>query len=219
VIVVVGSGTDVGKTFVTCCLLRQLTKRGIKIAVRKPVITGGGESTGDTGMLLRAAGQIVDDASIAATSPLRFAAPLAPDEAARAEGKTLLLRTVVDALHFDDSTVGAVQVVETAGGVMSPVAEDGLVIDAVVEWKKRGRLDVLLVVGDGVGSITHGLSAAAVLVQSGCAPQAVVVNRPQRCDAVPFAYRRFLPAGTPVFTCGSDLDQPGALLSVLLPSS
>ena len=75
---------------------------------------------------------------------------------------------------------------------MSPVAEDGLVVDVAAAL----ALPCVLVVGAYLGGISHGLSAHAVLRQRGLKVVAVVVNRAdgravEDADVEPF--RRFLP--------------------------
>jgi dethiobiotin synthetase len=190
----VGSHTDVGKTFVACALVRGLVARGVDVVPRKPVLSGVDDddaalATSDAGLLLGAAGRPVDRAGIDAVAPLRFRRPLAPDAAARAEGHTLQIRDVVAAAT---TTSGSFVVVETAGGVMSPVADDGLVVDVAVAL----ALPCVLVVGAYLGGISHGLSAVAVLRQRGLDVAAVVVNRADGqpvvdSDVEPF--RRFLP--------------------------
>lgn len=196
-IVVVGSHTDVGKTFVACALVRALVARGVGVVPRKPVLSGVADddaalATSDAGLLLQAAGRPVDRAGICAVAPLRFARPVAPDAAARAEGRTLRLAHVVAAASAaTDSFV----VVETAGGVMSPVADDGLVVDVAAAL----GLPCVLVVGAYLGGISHGLSAHAVLAARGLLVAAVVVNRSDglevtAADVEPFG--RFLPGMT-----------------------
>lgn len=210
-LVVVGSHTDVGKTFVACALLRGLVDRGVDVVPRKPVLSGVGDddaglAASDAGRLLHAAGRGIDRAAIDTVAPLRFRRPLAPDAAARAEGRTVHLRDVIAAATVPGD--GFV-VVETAGGVMSPVAEDGLVVDLVAAL----GMPCVLVVGAYLGGISHGLSARAVLRQRGLEVVAVVVNRADGqpvvdSDVEPF--RRFLPGE--VVTSTGTTDWAGVVL-------
>ncbi|MFZ9887919.1 MAG: dethiobiotin synthase [Myxococcota bacterium] len=193
-IVVIGSHTDIGKTVVACTLVRALRAAGIPVVPRKPVLSGVSDDGDalrhtDTARLLDAAG--LPFSRFAEVTPLVFRAPRAPDAAARAEGRSLLLDDVVQACHLpaDPSTF---VVLETAGGIMSPVAEDGLVVDLCV---KIG-LPVLLVVGTYLGGISHGLSAHVVAKNAGLDVRGVIVSRASGDgDVEPF--RRFLP-GVPI---------------------
>jgi dethiobiotin synthetase len=196
-VVVVGSHTDVGKTFVSCALVRALVGSGVVVAPRKPVLTGVSDddealADSDAGRLLAAAGRRVDRAGLDEVAPFRFALPQAPDAAARAEGRRLQL---VDVVAAAAAPADACVLVETAGGVMSPAADDGLVVDVAAAL----GLPCVLVVGAYLGGISHGLTAHAVLLQRGLSVVAVVVNRADggcvtEADIEPFA--RFLPGQT-----------------------
>ena len=84
---VTATGTDVGKTFVACALLRELNRRRISIEPFKPVLSGFTDpESSDAGRLLRAAGRSLMD--LAKVSPLRFRAALAPPSAARGPVRT-----------------------------------------------------------------------------------------------------------------------------------
>src|ERR1700730_5142690 len=101
VMFITGSGTDIGKTYVTVLLMRQVRASGRPVRALKPVATGMVPSSdpafakSDTARLLRAQALSIDEAAVAACTPWRFAAPLSPDMAAAAEGKTLDLGAVV----------------------------------------------------------------------------------------------------------------------------
>jgi dethiobiotin synthetase len=205
-LIVVGSHTDVGKTFVACALVRGLVARGVDVAPRKPVLSGIKDdddealAASDAGLLLTAAGRTVDRRGVDEVAPLRFRRPVAPDAAARAEGRTLRLHDVIAAAAAPPEQV---VLIETAGGVMSPVADDGLVIDVAVAI----GLPCILVVGAYLGGISHGLSAHAVLRQRGLEVVAVVVNRADGAgviDADVEPFRRFLPDTTVTTTSAAD---------------
>jgi dethiobiotin synthetase len=196
VVVVVGSGTDVGKTFVTCRLLADLRRAGRRVAPRKPVVSGFvDDDDSDPARLIDAAG--LPRAVLPRVSPWRFPAPIAPDAAAAAVGVTLSLDDIVAAAHDDDHDDGgaddeAVTVVETAGGVMSPLTPATTQLDLVRRLVARApaaTVAVLVVDGRYLGCISHGLTAAAVLRTVVAPAQIVVVVN--RGDGEPFV--RFLP--------------------------
>ena len=75
---IAGAGTDIGKTYVTALLARQLRDAGRPVLALKPVASGvpaigapGFEDT-DTAMLLAAQGLPVNEAEVEACSPWRF---------------------------------------------------------------------------------------------------------------------------------------------------
>ncbi len=85
---VTATGTEVGKTYVTCGLIAALRRRGKNIAALKPVISGFDPAdayTSDTGLILQALGKPVNEHSVAEVSPWRYRAALSPDMAAARE--------------------------------------------------------------------------------------------------------------------------------------
>ena len=90
---ITGTDTGVGKTFVARGLAGAPRQRGAHVGVMKPVETGCGPSNqrspSDAAALATAAGSSLDLAYIC---PYQLEAPLAPDVAARLEGKSSLGR-------------------------------------------------------------------------------------------------------------------------------
>jgi len=213
-LIVTGSHTDVGKTFVACRIVERWVEDGLTVDVRKPVMSGfdpGRADESDAGRLLRAAGLFPEDPEelfrlLDEVCPWRFAAPLAPDAAARAEGITLSLDEIA-AFTNKPSNADAV-LVETAGGVMSPLTHDSTALDLIA----RVRAPTILVVGAYLGGISHGLTAHMALTQRGVDVAAVVVNRATADDAEPF--RRFLPAAR-VLVMGEGVDEDDEAVKLL----
>lgn len=173
-IFVTGSGTDVGKTFITAALIRHLRERGRAVDAIKPVISGFDSAqpqASDTGRLLAALGRPVTPVEIHRVSPWRFAAPLAPDQAARLEGRALDFSALVDFCQeaMDRSDL---LFIEGVGGVMVPLDRSRTVLD----WMTALRVPVLVVVGSYLGTISHTLTALHVLAQRNLDIAAVVVS-------------------------------------------
>src|SRR5262249_5250777 len=82
-LLVTGTDTGVGKTFVACALAHALRARGRTVSVMKPVETGVTEAPDDALRLREAA---ADPAPFDEICPYRFRAPVAPSVAARLEG-------------------------------------------------------------------------------------------------------------------------------------
>jgi len=193
---IAATGTDIGKTFVARGLIRALRAGGREVAAIKPVVSGyePSEAAGsDSGLLLAALGRPVTPEAIAEISPWRFAAPLAPDMAAAREGRSLEVRELI---KFCQSVLAAnrdVLLVETAGGVMSPVSSEYLVLD----WMVALGLPAVLVAGSYLGTISHTLSAIDVLARRGLAIASVVISAtpgsPVRLEETRDAIARFAP--------------------------
>ena len=182
-IAVAGSGTDVGKTFFACRLIEDLRENGLTVTPRKPVVSGVNDDdvgSSDTDRLIAAAGLGIDARD--AVSPWRFVDPVAPNEAARRVGVVLDFGAIVAACAIDDDDHAAV-IVETAGGVMSPLTDTTTqlnLLDALLA-------PVFLVVdGRYLGWISHTLTALFVLRSTGVEVLAVIVNRGPLADVARF---------------------------------
>jgi dethiobiotin synthetase len=148
IVAVAGTGTDVGKTFVAAGVLRTLHERGCEIAARKPVQSfSPGDPSTDADELARATGA---DATAVCPRHRWLPVPLAPPMAAEALG---LPPFTVDDLAAEvtaDLPDRARVIMETAGGVRSPIAADGDCVDLI------GALTpalVVLVADAGLGTI------------------------------------------------------------------
>lgn len=183
-VVVLGTGTEVGKTWVTCRLLEQLRAAGVPVAARKPAQSfdpGLAEPT-DAELLAEASGERAD----LVCPPHRwYPAALAPPMAAdRLHLPPVHLHDLVAELSWPAGT--AIGVIETAGGVCSPIAHDGDGVALV----QRVDADLCLLVADaGLGTIHAVRSSAAALV-----PRAVtvVLNRFDEADELHHANRAWL---------------------------
>lgn len=179
-IAVTAVGTEVGKTFVACGLIRALRAQGRAVDAFKPVLSGFGLAEGsDAGLLLAALGRPLSD--LDRMSPLRFAAPLAPPSAARAEGVHLSLDGLARLCRGRMGQASeTLLVIEGAGGVMSPIAEDATNLDLFAEL----GLAVVLVTGSYLGAVSHTLTALAALRERSVAVLAIVVSESEG-DAPP----------------------------------
>ncbi|WP_333587104.1 dethiobiotin synthase [Phenylobacterium sp.] len=183
---VAGAHTDVGKTYVACALLSAARAKGLSVAAFKPVVSGISADdweASDPGRLIAAMGEPLDAARLEAVSPLRFAAALSPPMAARREGVRLELSGIVAACRAVIVAARAdLLLVEGAGGVMSPLAEDGLNLDLM----QALGLPVLLVGGSYLGAMSHNLTALSVVRAAGLKVQALAVSQDASADAPDF---------------------------------
>ena len=149
-VLVVGTGTDVGKTWVSARLLSTLREAGVTVAARKPAqsFDPGDDPAGfDSAILGAAAGE----ASESVCRPSRwYEVAMAPPMAADALGRdSFTVAELVEEVSWPTSQVD-VGLVETAGGVRSPQAHDG---DAVTLLGALAPDIVLLVADAGLGTI------------------------------------------------------------------
>ncbi len=157
-VVVVGTGTEVGKTWVACRVLEALRAAGVRVAARKPVQSyDPGDATTDAGELAAATGEDVH----AVCPPHRwYEVAMAPPMAADALGRPpFTLSDLVDEVTWPEGV--GVGVVESAGGLRSPMASDdadGVALAAAL------MPDVVVMVADaGLGTINSIRTAMAAL--------------------------------------------------------
>jgi len=170
-IFITGSGTEVGKTFVTCALIKQLETTGHRVNALKPVVTGfdAGEQS-DTGRLLGALGLDPNEEAVARISPWRFKEPLSPDMAADREGRSIPFDELVAFCTADRGS--DITLIEGIGGVMVPLDTEHCVLD----WIDAVHSPALLVVGSYLGTLSHTLTAAGMLQARGIELAGIVVS-------------------------------------------
>lgn len=155
---IVGTDTGVGKTFVGCQLLQWLRAEGYRPGVYKPAESGFDDQKpegSDAWRLWEAAGRPLHWKDVC---PQRFSAPLAPDQSACLEGRTLDSQLLRDGLSVWESYSPWV-LVEGAGGILSPVSEEELVLDLARDF----GYPLVLVVDDSIGAINRALQAVDVI--------------------------------------------------------
>lgn len=171
---VTATGTEIGKTFVTCGLLAAGRRAGVPMDGLKPLLTGYDPQTmaeGDAGLILAALGEVADEAAVERVSPLRFTAPLSPNMAAAREGRAVDFDAVVD-LCRARVTPDRLVLVEGIGGVMVPLDTRHTVLDVIAALD----LPVILVSGTSLGALSYALTAIEVLRQRHRAPHLIVLN-------------------------------------------
>ena len=168
---ITATGTDIGKTHVACALIRALRAQGRPVDAFKPVLSGYDVFEGsDAARLLAALGKTEADLDL--MSPLRFAAPLAPPSAARAEGARLDLADLVARCRKRAASTEGLLLIEGAGGVMSPIAENATNLELICEL----HAPAIVVTGSYLGAVSHTLTALETLWSRGVAICAVAIS-------------------------------------------
>lgn len=148
-VLVTGTGTEVGKTWVACRLAVALRDRDLVVAARKPVLSYDEDddpSGTDAVMLARATDETPEDVC----PPHRwYPVAMAPPMAAAALGRpAFTIDDLVAELVWPAGV--AVGLVETAGGVLSPLAEDGDTVELAAALDPER---IVLVADAGLGTI------------------------------------------------------------------
>jgi dethiobiotin synthetase len=153
-ILVAGTDTGVGKTFVSCALLRAARRLGHPLLPFKPSESGcpGGRPR-DATALRTAAGR--RDLPLDQICPFPFRPPVAPAAAARLAGRTLTLHQIVRAGRRLSRS--APLLLEGAGGLLSPYSSTLTVADLALAFE----LPLLLIARNALGTINHTALALA----------------------------------------------------------
>lgn len=170
VVVVVGTATEIGKTWVTAATARHLRDGGTTVAARKPAQSFDPDDSEplDAEVLAAATGEIPDAVCPASMSyPVPMAPPMAADVLGRPRPSVddLLAAVVWPASSTD------IGFVESVGGLRSPVASDG---DSRTLVHRITPEVVVLVADAGLGTINDVRSAVDALAPF---PAIVMLNR------------------------------------------
>ncbi len=168
---VTGTDTGVGKTLVSCALLRLFARHGIAAVGMKPVAAGldADGHNEDVDALRTASAQAVAPGLI---NPYAFAPAIAPHLAALEAGREIRFEPILAAFEALRHQAAAV-VVEGVGGFRVPLGPDG---DSA-ELARQLGLPVVLVVGLRLGCLNHALLTVEAIAARGLPLAGWVANR------------------------------------------
>jgi len=166
-IVVVGAGTNVGKTHVACALASALVRRGEPVTAKKPIESGYEAEGSDAARLAAAAGHPLIAPRYA------LAEPVSPHRAARHEGLSL---EKVELVRFCASATDTL--VETAGGLLSPLSPSLTNLDLTVALAPTR---VVLVAANRLGAL-HDVRACQLALAARALTAFVVLSAPPVAD-------------------------------------
>ncbi|MCC8021585.1 MAG: dethiobiotin synthase [Akkermansia sp.] len=162
---ITGTDTEIGKTYVTELLLRDLHKRGIAAAGYKPIACGDRQDA----RRLRAA--CAPSLSLDEINPLYLRTPTAPCVAAAIERQSIDLSMLAAGYEYLAARHEQV-LVEGAGGWEVPLCPGKTVADLA----RMLDLPVLLVVGNRLGAVNHALLTVKSIASSGLACRGIILN-------------------------------------------
>jgi dethiobiotin synthetase len=203
-LVICGSGTEVGKTYVACSILRGWAgeRRGLK-----PVESGVSGVAADAAALAEAAGH-------ALVRPLHaLRDPVSPHLAARRQGVRIGLSEIATWVREQEG--GLPCVVETAGGLLSPLNEEERNVDLLVRLEPRR---VVLVAANRLGVLHDVEGCLRALDAVGMRDRTHVVVSGWAADAScesNVGELERLSRGVPVHACGAGAEAPPGLLELV----
>ncbi len=192
---VTGTDTGVGKTVATAALAVHHRAAGLRVAVVKPVQTGlrpGDTEAGDAAVAARLSG--CDDVY----ELVRLPEPLAPDTAARREGRAL--PTVIELAELVAERTGGADVVlvEGAGGVRVRLDTcGGTLLDLARALQWHGDVRVVVVARAALGTLNHTELTVDAVRDAGLDVEGLVIGSwPRTPDLAERCNREELPRVT-----------------------
>ncbi len=169
-LVVVGTGTEIGKT-ITCALLLSRYAGTSKLTYWKPIATGSSEER-DTQVIERLCGPEVDILQ----ELYLFEPPVSPHLAARLAGRRIDPERVLKALEtYQQENDGRTLIIEGIGGLLVPLTSNGYLLADLLD---EMALPCLLVGSSTLGTINHTLLTIEALRSRELVLVGVVLNGP-----------------------------------------
>ncbi len=177
-IFITGTGTDVGKTYVTGLIVKKLKESGMNAAYYKAAMSGN-ERT-EEGMLLPGDAQYVKtvsgiEQSLACMCPYVYEAAVSPHLASRIEGNPVMLQEVMKGFEevcrqYDYVTM------EGSGGILCPICFDEreLWLEDVI---RELGLSSLIVADAGLGTINSVVLTVEYMRAKGLPVKGIIFNR------------------------------------------
>ena len=165
---ITGTSTEVGKTYVTCLLVKAFREAGVKAAGYKPVACGSRE---DAEALV---GACEGELSLEEINPLVYRVPAAPMAAAMIENRPLDWDVMVEGAK-DLAERYPMVLAEGVGGWLVPCTKDKTMADFAVTlgWP------VLVVVDNRLGALNHTLLTLEAIRSRGLECAGLFLNQPE----------------------------------------
>lgn len=174
---VTGTDTDVGKTYVSSEIIRQLRDQRCSVGAYKPVCSGavisntGKSSWSDLEELYSATGEEFPHELVC---PQRFNAAVAPPRAAVLEDRVVDESLLFDGLHDWKSRVDYL-LIEGAGGLLSPVSDQ----HTNASLARQFGFPILIIARAGLGTINHSLLTIEAAQSRGLRIAGIILNETQ----------------------------------------
>lgn len=155
-IFITGTDTGIGKTFVSCLLLKELNSLGLKTFAIKPIATGcqqisNGMLQNDDALDLQTYSSIKQPYPI--VNPIALKEPVAPHLAAEKMDivltKSIVKKSILASIQQD----AEINIIEGIGGWLVPLNNHELLADVICEL----NIPIILVVGIKLGCLNHAL--------------------------------------------------------------
>ncbi len=177
-----GIDTNIGKSYATAFLIKELRKKGLKVTSQKMIQTGNKEYSEDIALhraLLDEKLREEDWNRI--TAPIILSYPASPHLAAKLDKTSIELEKLNEATnHLLNEYAYDLVLLEGAGGLMVPIREDYLTIDFIQEE----GYPIALVTSGRLGSLNHTLLSLDACLTRGIKVSYLIYNRYPKTDSI-----------------------------------
>ena len=181
-IFITSTGTNIGKTYCTVEILKEMLNRKVLFNVYKPILSGfdiHNIKDSDSYKILKIKNKEPEIEDIKEISPWLFEKPLAPSIAAKKENKSLKYNDVLEwCLKKSDNNI--INIFEGAGGLLVPIEKIKTLLDLMKDLNSK----VVLVVGNYLGSVSHTLSAIHNLQNANLQIINIIINENVNYDDI-----------------------------------
>lgn len=205
-IFIVGTGTEVGKTYITALIVKKLSEAGKKAAYFKAAASGNvrtekGLIPGDADFVKKISGI---DMKLSEMIPYVYENALSPHLASRLEGNPVDLEVVKEKYkelckHYDYITM------EGSGGILCPVCfdEKEIWLEDII---KTLNLSSILIADAGLGTINAAVLTIEYMKQKGMPVKGIILNHFHHQDPMEEDNKKMIEhrSGIPVLGCVTD---------------
>lgn len=172
-IFIVGTNTDIGKTFVSGGIIGTLRKENKKVCYFKPVqsalSTDEDSRLSDVEFVKRVSSISQDTVEMNTYS---FKEPLSPHLASKIENTKIDIKKILEQ-YKELKNVYDYMVIEGAGGIIVPITENYYIYNLIKEM----NLKVIVVADSEIGTINHTCLTIDFLKRQGIEVSSVIINR------------------------------------------
>lgn len=171
---VTGTGTDIGKTYVSAAIARELTSKNLSLAYYKAAVSGADSIEESDSGYVRDAANIRQDTDTLLS--YLYKKPLSPHLAARGENKFASLEHIKSAFDSLKSKYDYV-LSEGAGGIICPVVYEKDSKIMYLDILKTLNLPCVIVADAGLGTINHTVLTINYLQDHKVNIKGVILNK------------------------------------------
>lgn len=217
---ITGTGTDVGKTYVTGLIIKKLKDSGQNAAYYKAAMSGNDRRS--DGSLIPGDGLYVQklsgiDQDLASMCPYIYETAVSPHLASRLEGNPVRMETVKQGFQEIASQYDYITM-EGSGGILCPVCfdESRIWLEDIIQ---ELRLSCLIVADAGLGTINQAVLTSEYMKQKQIPVKGIILNHFHPQDVMEEDNLRMCEyrTGLPVIACvqegASELDMDAGMLA------